>query len=182
MNKMRRGAHATTREQTNHRANARRAQNIIFEMRENEPAGSSHRLSRLKYTYRQRLLYSICYSAGRWVRSHFWRAILARSQTQRTHHQQHRSRTTQESLVLARSSHNSYLVIRRRFHRQLAGLPKVLDSRLTQLVRFAKHEELHCPLYPPLWSVLRLDPGRPSCRRDPVRGQPYARHGRANWF
>ena len=36
--------------QTN--APTRRAQNIIFEMRENEPAGSSHRLSRLKYTGR----------------------------------------------------------------------------------------------------------------------------------
>jgi len=56
------------------------------------------------------------------------------------------------------------------------------STRLTQLFRFAKHEELHCPLYPPLWPVLRLDPGRPSCRRDPVRGQPYARHGRANCF
>ena len=88
-------------------------------------------------TSRKRLLYSICYSAGRWVRSHFWRAILARSQTQRTHQQQHRSRAPLKNLwcSLAPLSHcrNSYLAIQRRFHRQLAGLPKVFDSTHTTL-------------------------------------------------
>ena len=148
---------------------APRAQNIHLRDAR-EPAGSRHRLIRLKHTGRGSCTpYATPPAVGCEVilGGQSWRAAKRREPTN--------NNTVRAPLKnlwcsLAPLSHcrNSYLVIQRRFHRQL--------------FRFAKHEELHCPLYPPLWPVLRLGPGRPSCRRDPVRGQPYARHGRANCF
>ena len=148
-----------------------------------EPAGSSHRLVRLINTSRGSCA---SYATPPAVRCEVifggqsWRAAKRREPTTNN-----TVRAPLKNLWCSLAPLIGFL------SRHSASVPHTDNSQICQRSRtldslnsfaFAKYEELHCPLYPPLWSVLRLDPGRPSCRRDPVRGQPYARHGRANWF
>jgi len=86
----------------NQRANApvARAQNII-EMRESLPAQVTDLFD---WNIQEEALVLHMLLRRPLGAKSFLAGNLARSQTQRTHQQQHRSRTTQESLVLARSS------------------------------------------------------------------------------
>lgn len=132
---MRRGAHATISRANKTNAPTRRS----LGRRTSSRCARACRLKSQTYstgTYRKRLLYSICYSAGRWVRSHFWRAILrAAKRREPTNNNTVRAPLKNLWCSLAPLSHcrNSYLAIQRRFHRQLAGLPKVFDSTHTTL-------------------------------------------------